>query len=102
MFIVALSIISTAYPMSLYNPNTNIKPDIRYNPYCRRQLLNNLHPRDLFDPTHEACYGDLNWKPRAAMMMLLSQMKMKIKQQGSSHGFTNETLLESRLAQPSR
>jgi hypothetical protein len=61
------------------------KDDARADPHFRRQLLN-LLPHDFVKslPTHDADYRDLNWQPRAAMMMLLSQIKIKIlsQQQG--------------------
>jgi hypothetical protein len=70
-----LSIIFTARPMSLY-PSYH-RDDIRDDPYHRRRILN-LLPRHVFTQTHESDYRDLNWQPRAAMIMLLSHMeKMK-------------------------
>jgi hypothetical protein len=77
-----LSIIFTLRPMSLYDYgfHSSIASDIRKDPCYRRRILN-LLPRHVFASKHEADYRDLNWKPRAAMMMLLSHMKMKTQQQ---------------------
>jgi ankyrin repeat protein len=72
-----LSIIFTAYPMSLYEfPETYLEDDIRKYPYMRRKILN-LLPRFVFTASHESDYRDLNWQPRAAIMMLLSQMMIQ-------------------------
>jgi hypothetical protein len=72
-------------PMSLYDcRNPYINDDIRKDPDCRRRILRML-PRYVFTSTHDEDFRDLNWTPRAAMMMLLSQMKMySAQQQGSS------------------
>jgi hypothetical protein len=69
-----LAIVFTACPTSLYPDRSKLRNDIRLNPLHRRQILH-LLPRHVFTPTHESDYRDLNWHPRAAMMMLLSQMK---------------------------
>jgi hypothetical protein len=73
-----LAIIFTARPTSLYDYHT--RNDVRANPYYRRKILN-LLPRHVFTTTHETDYRDLNWQPRAAAIMLLSQMRMKVQQQ---------------------
>jgi hypothetical protein len=62
-------------PMSLY-PRASKINDIRTNPDYRRRILN-LLPRHVFTSLHELDYRDLHWQPRAAMMMLLSQMKIQ-------------------------
>jgi hypothetical protein len=84
-YVSHLSIIFTARPLSLYNRDTYTDEDIRADPTCRRRILH-LLPQHVFDPTHEADYRDLNWQPRAAMMILLSQMK-KDKQTAQSTTF---------------
>jgi ankyrin repeat protein len=66
----------TTRPMSLYDRHSYLRNDVRANPYYRRKILN-LLPHHVFTPTHESDYRDLNWQPRAAMMILLSQMRMK-------------------------
>jgi ankyrin repeat protein len=71
-----LSIMFTARPMSLYNHQPYVRNDIRKVPGCRRTILE-LLPRRVFTPTHDADYRDLNWQPRAAILMLFSQMKIK-------------------------
>jgi ankyrin repeat protein len=71
-----VTMVVTICPMSLYCPLASNINDIRANPdYCRQIL--NLLPRHVFTIRHESDYRDLNWQPRAAMMMLLSQMKIK-------------------------
>jgi ankyrin repeat protein len=100
-----LSIIFTARPMSLYEHPSGSKLqevrhilDIRKHPTPRRRILN-LLPRHVFTATHDADYRDLNWQPRAAVIMLLSQMKL---QQQSRHKHqalsSNSFLVESLLA----
>jgi hypothetical protein len=78
-FRVYSSVLSTIFsvrPMSLYHyPNSVFRYDMRKDPHYRRRILN-LLPRHVFTPTHELDYRDLNWHPRAAMMMLLSRMKV--------------------------
>jgi ankyrin repeat protein len=76
LFLSALSIIFTASPSALYSYNVSETLDIRDHPHCRRRILH-LLPRHVFTPTHHADYRDLNWYPRAAMMMLLSQIKIQ-------------------------
>jgi hypothetical protein len=71
-----VTMIFTIRPMSLYRRRASNINDIRTNPDYRRQILN-LLPRHVFTPRHELDYRDLNWQPRAAMMMLLSQMKIQ-------------------------
>jgi hypothetical protein len=71
-----VTMIFTIRPMSLYRPRASKINDIRTNPDYRRRILN-LLPRHVFTPRHELDYRDLNWQPRAAMMMLLSQMKIQ-------------------------
>jgi hypothetical protein len=72
-----LSIVFTIRPMSFYNSKSAIEHDIRKKPHCRRQVLNNVLPRHIFTRRHESDYRDLNWNPRAAMMMLMSQMNVQ-------------------------
>jgi hypothetical protein len=71
-----LSLIFNTHPMSLYNP-TELH-DIRHDLYYRRKILN-LLPRHVFTPTmpHDADSRDLNWQPRAAMMMLFGQIQQQ-------------------------
>jgi hypothetical protein len=76
-YTTVLSIIFTARPMSLY-PMFLAEGDNRIDPFCRRRILH-LLPRHIFTPTHESDYRDLNWYPRAALMMLLSQLKIRNK-----------------------
>jgi hypothetical protein len=77
-----LSLVSTHRPMSLYEVRTdpNQRHDIRADPTYRRRILH-LMPRHVFTPAHDADVRDLNWQPRAAMMMLLSQMKIQYSRQ---------------------
>jgi ankyrin repeat protein len=70
-----LSMVLTARPMSLYHRGSSSSHDMRDDPYYRRRILH-LLPRHVYTPTHDADYQDLNGQPRAAMMMLLSQMKI--------------------------
>jgi hypothetical protein len=73
----ALSIIFAVYPVSLYNLYPYFRfNDIRMNPYYRRRILQ-LLPRHVFTPLHDEDYQDLNWQPRAAMITLLSQIKIQ-------------------------
>jgi ankyrin repeat protein len=72
----ALLVIFAARPMSLYDREASLKYDIRVDPRYRRRMLK-LLPRHVFTPTHESDYRDLNWQPRAAMTMLLSQMQIQ-------------------------
>jgi ankyrin repeat protein len=71
-----VTMVFTIHPMSLYRRRASKINDIRTNPDYRRQILN-LLPRHVFTPRHELDYRDLNWQPRATMMMLLSQMKIQ-------------------------
>jgi ankyrin repeat protein len=71
-----LSLIFTARPMSVYDREIYCNDDIRDDPYYRRRILN-LLPHHVFTPTHETDYRDLNWQPRAVMMILLSQIKIQ-------------------------
>jgi ankyrin repeat protein len=73
-FASVLSIVFAASPLSLYDRNIYIRNDIRHHPYYRRKLLN-LLPRHVFTPTHDEDYRDLNWQPRAAMILLFSQIQ---------------------------
>jgi hypothetical protein len=66
----------TVRPMSLYDRSIYAPDDIRDDPGHRRRILN-LIPHHVFTPTHESDYRDLNWQPRVAMMMLLSQIKIQ-------------------------
>jgi hypothetical protein len=75
-FISVLSILFTARPMMLYDHHVSRDGIITVDPYIRRKVLNNLLPRQVFTPTHDADYQDLNWQPRYAMMMFLSQIKI--------------------------
>jgi ankyrin repeat protein len=79
-----VTMVVTIRPMSLYRPCASNINDIRTNPDYRRQILN-LLPRHVFTPRHESDYLDLNWQPRAAMMMLLSQMKIQQHTSSSSY-----------------
>jgi hypothetical protein len=78
-----LSMVFTVRSMSLYSSYPNVKDDIRLNPPYRRRILN-LLPRHVFTPTHESDYRDLNWQPRSAMMILLSQMQIQHPQGSNS------------------
>jgi hypothetical protein len=71
-----VTMIFTIRPMSLYTLRAPSINDIRTNPDYRRRILNQL-PRHVFTPQHESDCRDLNWQPRAPMMMLLSQMKIQ-------------------------
>jgi hypothetical protein len=62
--------------MSLYNYDSQQEADIRADPLYRRRILH-LLPRQVFTPTHDADYRDLNRKPRTAMIMFLLQMKIQ-------------------------
>jgi hypothetical protein len=79
-YVPLLSIIFSTHPMKLYDAQSIIRSnDIRLDPYYRRRILK-LLPRhiNITDlPTHNADFRQLNWKPRAAMMMLLSQIKIQ-------------------------
>jgi hypothetical protein len=48
-----------------------------HDPYIHRRILNNIVPRHVFALTGDEDYRDLNWQVRAAMIMLLSQMKIQ-------------------------
>jgi ankyrin repeat protein len=93
-FYVMLSTIFTARPMSLYDRRAPIPHDIRKDPYYRRRILN-LLPGHVFTKKLESDYRDLNWKPRAAMMMLLSQMKNHTRQQQQRTLFLTEISSEA-------
>jgi ankyrin repeat protein len=71
-----VSMVVTIRPMSLYRLRAPRINDIRTNLDYRRQILN-LLPRHVFTPRHELDYRDLNWQPRAAIVMPLSQMKIQ-------------------------
>jgi ankyrin repeat protein len=71
-----LSIIFTKNLMNLYARISDLENDIRVDPHYRRRILN-LLPRHIFTSTHRSDYRDLNWQPRAAMMMLLSLIKIQ-------------------------
>jgi ankyrin repeat protein len=71
-----VAMVFTTRPMSLYQLRASRINDILTNPDYLRQILN-LLPRHVFTPRHELDYRDLNWQPREAMMMLLSQMKIQ-------------------------
>jgi hypothetical protein len=77
-YISVFTVIFTALPMSLYDwhDGEQDEHDIRADPDCRRRILHIL-PRHVFTPVHDADYQYLNWKPRGAMMILLSQMKLQ-------------------------
>jgi hypothetical protein len=62
--------------MSFYGYYENLDDDFQEYPEYRRRILN-LLPHHVFTPAHKSDYRDLNWQPRAAMMMLLSQMKIQ-------------------------
>jgi hypothetical protein len=71
-----LSIVFAARPLSMYDSDSLITDDISKNPSYRRRILHRL-PHHVFTPIHESDYRDLNWEPRAAMMMLMSQMQIQ-------------------------
>jgi ankyrin repeat protein len=71
-----LLILFIARPWKLYDQSSYVEDDIRADPVYRRRILQ-LLPHNVFTSTHESDYRDLNWQPRAAMMMLLSQMKIQ-------------------------
>jgi ankyrin repeat protein len=71
-----LSLVFAFRPMSLYDREIYVEHDIRWFSYYRRRILH-LLPHHVFTPTHDADYRDLNWQPRASMIMLLSQMKIQ-------------------------
>jgi hypothetical protein len=98
-YVSGLSIIFAARPMSLYDRYSYRDVDIRADSAFRRCILR-LLPHRVFTPTHDADYRDLNWQPRAAMMMLLSQMKIKQRQSKVQQGPKPPVvmLLESLLA----
>jgi hypothetical protein len=76
---------------SLYEKVTFAQNDIRKDPTNRRRILQ-LIPRHVFIPKHDADNRDLNWRPRSAMVMLLSRMKIQqpSKQQQQTAGFIIE------------
>jgi hypothetical protein len=90
-----LSLIFTIHPMSLYDRKYyysgpwSLDFDIRDDPRDRRRILNDLLPRHVFTSKHESDYRDLNWQPRAVMMMFLLQMKI---QQQSRHRVAAEII----------
>jgi hypothetical protein len=69
-----LSIIFTARPMAMYYRNLYPDYDIADDPYYRRRILS-LMPRHVFTPIHRIDYRNLNLQSRAAMIMLMSQMR---------------------------
>jgi hypothetical protein len=75
-----LIIVFAIFPAKLYDRASYVRNDIRHYPYYRRRVQN-LLPRHVITQTHELDYRDLNWQPRAAVIMLLLQMKMKTRQQ---------------------
>jgi hypothetical protein len=85
-YLSTLAMFVAARPLSLYDISETAD-DIRDYPHYRRRILN-LLPCHVFTPVHEEDYRDLNWQPRAAMMMLLSQIQVQQQQQkgSSSHG----------------
>jgi ankyrin repeat protein len=102
-----LPIIFTLNPMSLFEVDTYSDIDCRKDLNLRRRILN-LLPRHVFTPIHELDYRDLNWQPRAAMMMLLSQLKMKMNAQQNNKQSTaikiaakNDSSSNASQAQPS-
>jgi hypothetical protein len=97
-FYPILSIVFTADPMRLYpDPFFGFRVhDIIHDPYHRLPIFN-LLPRHVFTPRHELDYRYLNWQPRAAMMMLLSQMKIQQQTSSLSHvGKLDESLIDTR------
>jgi hypothetical protein len=91
-----LLLVFAAFPMGLYSRENDMRQDVRDDLNFRRKILN-LLPRHVFTPIHDADYRDLNWQPRAATMMLMSQIKI----QSSRHVKINAYLLELLLARPS-
>jgi ankyrin repeat protein len=71
-----LLIVVTVRPLSLYEHYPGINNDIRTDPHHRRRILN-LLPHHVFTPTHDNDHRDLNWLPRAEVIMLLSQIKIQ-------------------------
>jgi hypothetical protein len=100
VYYIVLVTIFTHRPMSLYDRQSYRVGDIRADHSCRRRILS-LLPRHVFTQIHVADYRDLNWQPRAAMMMLSSQIKIKIQQQRRRQQGASDTvaarLLESLL-----
>jgi hypothetical protein len=84
----------TIRPMSLYRRRASKINDIRTNPDYRRRILN-LLPHHVFTPRHESDYQDLNWSPREAMMMLLSQIQ-RLSRQWSDVGILVNSCLDMR------
>jgi ankyrin repeat protein len=80
-YVSSLAVVFTARPMSLYAPAYACK-DARNDPAIRRRILH-LLPHHVITPIHDADYRDLNWQPRVAMMMLLSQIRQRSGHQGS-------------------
>jgi hypothetical protein len=68
-----LSLVFAANPSSLYDRGSN-EDDLRHNPYFRRRILS-LLPRHVFSPIHDADFAELNWQPRGAMLLFLSQIR---------------------------
>jgi hypothetical protein len=83
-FLPALRVIFTAHPMSFYTQAAYIEDGILEDPYFYRRRILNILPRHVFAPNHEADYRDLNWQPRSTILMLLSQIQQRNRQQGSS------------------
>jgi hypothetical protein len=95
------SVILTIFTMrstsiSIYDLDYNLPRHIRLDADLRRRIFN-LLAHHLVTPIHEVDYRDLNWQPRAAMMMLLSQIQIQQQQQrGSSSKRSMNTSLAAR------
>jgi hypothetical protein len=68
----ALSVVAARRPMSMYN--RDLYSDISEYPYYRRKTLS-LLPHETLNRILDADFRNLNWQPRAAMMMLLSRIR---------------------------
>jgi hypothetical protein len=92
-----LSIMFITRPMSLYDRDTYSSNDTREEPTCRRRILS-LLPRHVFTPTHESDYRDLNWQPRAAIMLLMSQMTIRQQQSRQQQGSSSNRNMNAAAA----
>jgi hypothetical protein len=73
---LSLSIVLTALPLSFYYEYVYEYCEITKHSHFRRKILN-LLPSTLFTLKHDTDYRDLNWQSRAAMIMLLLQIKIQ-------------------------
>jgi hypothetical protein len=93
-FSSVLSTVFTHSPLSLYHLHNG--NDVRRVPYYRRRILSMI-PRHKLTAIHVVDFEDLNWKPRAAMAMLLSKIKIQ-HQESRLQGSNAARLIESLLA----